>query len=278
MAKQLAEDYLVRAETSCNNHIAFLPLLEHFLLASGLLLRDIHSAFFSLHDPDDAEPLTMPEYVQRTQLDLAYAVRVEKAVKTVFDQLSKSLFVTAPSSSSPLQPPLPQGEGASTHIGGPDHPILPWSANLQLRDTEGNHQHKKDQFSKRPRSPERPASGSGNNDGTGDGEKAKKRRKPVPAKPRADAFSRSFDPPPLPANATTGKKSKRPLSPDLTPAAAQDNSQASTAPARSKRHKPMTTSPTAEEVSLGDMDVRKSGRLRGKERVIYTKNGIIGRD
>lgn len=276
LAKQLTDDYLVRAESACKDHASFLPLLEHFLLTSGLVLRDVHSAFFSLHDPDDAEPLTMPEYVQRTQLDLAYAVRVENAVKIVLDELSMLLSTNSQSSSSPSHPTIPQGEEALTDVGGPQHPILPWSANLGLESTENHHQHKKEKKSKRPHSPERPDLGSHPGDGKEEGGKPKKRRKPVPSKPREDAFSRSFDPAPLLANATPGKRSKRPLSPDTAPARIGDS--AAPAPAPRKRHKQMPAGSVEDAVTHVDAVVRTSGRLRGKERVVYTKNGIAGKE
>ena len=55
--------------------------LHHFILAAGLLMRDIDKAYFSLADPDDVDNL--PRHVLSTQLGLDFLVQVEGVVAKV---------------------------------------------------------------------------------------------------------------------------------------------------------------------------------------------------
>lgn len=66
------------------------PYLGHFLFLSGLVLRDIREVYFSLNDPDDAEPAYLPQYIVSTQLGLPFVQRIETIVKSIWAQYSAS--------------------------------------------------------------------------------------------------------------------------------------------------------------------------------------------
>ena len=57
--------------------------LLHFLFVAGLVLRDIHAAYFSLNDVDDDEPGDLPQFIKTTQLGLPFSEFIELMVKGV---------------------------------------------------------------------------------------------------------------------------------------------------------------------------------------------------
>ena len=94
--KSAIQYYFEDWENACtDNRRPLLPShLHHFLLAAGLILRDINNAHFSLADPDDADPL--PEHVLYTELGLDFAVRIEGVIAKV-----QPIFALVPPSGSP---------------------------------------------------------------------------------------------------------------------------------------------------------------------------------
>ena len=64
--------------------------LGHFLFLSGLVLRDIREAYFSLNDPDDDEPGYLPQYIITTQLGLSFAQCIELFIKSIWAKYSAS--------------------------------------------------------------------------------------------------------------------------------------------------------------------------------------------
>ena len=67
--------------------------LGHLLFVSGLVLRDIRDAYFSLNDPDDDEPAYLPQYIVSTQLGLPFAQLIESAIKSIWSSYSASQSV-----------------------------------------------------------------------------------------------------------------------------------------------------------------------------------------
>lgn len=76
--------------------------VEHLLLATGLLLRDIHTAHFYLRDPADEElPTVLPDYVVRTQWDLKYSDSVESLLSEVLGACQVLSTKQAPTTNAP---------------------------------------------------------------------------------------------------------------------------------------------------------------------------------
>lgn len=317
-----------------------MPHLEHFVLACGLLLRDISTAYFTLDDPDDTEPLYIPEYIAQTQCDLSYGTHIESVIKTAYEALRAQQEAARSAADArfsgtgnDLIDPQLRTEGPVSF--GVDQTSLP-TGGLQLTD-EAQTSASKAVGTHAILQPLGSPPESSKQQSQADGP-PKKRKKPVPSKPRPDALSRTFDPPleltnePAPAspngskrrhtpegdkNANTGlgiapapRKRRRKAADEAGPGSPADVDQGTGNRSKRKRspdrisneglsgervheeevRKRRKTTKVNPEVSVQqpveksgpsatqtlvhlteDTALRKSGRLRGKDRVTYTK-------
>ncbi|KAK7676826.1 hypothetical protein QCA50_020232 [Cerrena zonata] len=214
------------------------PHVEHLLLTSGLILRDIHDVQFSLRDPEDAEPVEIPDYAQGSSLTLATEDKLLKLLTTVLKMFDKGSTGHASGelrTSGQQATKQPTAKKLKAPKRSREYQATASDKNSTQVPTSTTTTDPKDAASQEAES---------------DAIVPPPRRIPKPSKPRPDALSRTFDPPVvLPTRPSKGRSQ---ADQQALPYAVNSN--------------------TVEESS------RQSGRLKDKGRAVYTKGGEIFRN
>lgn len=254
------DQYLSVWNSAGDSVLSLMPHLEHFVLACGLLLRDISTAYFTLDDPDDTEPLYIPEYISQTQCDLQYGVHIESVIDAAYQALRRQQEEAGSAAEKRsaaiiddlIDPQLRMEEEESLGVDQVPVSQISLQANgLQLTDKT------RTTPSKAPSALQSSGSPHGtSNQPVQPNNQLKKRRKPVPSKPRPDAFSRTFDsPPPKISDPPPTKGSKRLRSPEREPERDPSPARPRPQPRKKRRQQP--------DVPAADLDESISGLESG---------------
>ncbi|KAK7678353.1 hypothetical protein QCA50_018702 [Cerrena zonata] len=268
------------------------PHVEHLLLTSGLILRDIHDMQFSLRDPEDAEPVEIPDYAQGSSLTLATEDKLLKLLTTVLKMFDKGSTGHASGelrTSGQQATKQPTAKKLKAPKRSREYQATASDKNSTQVPTSTTTTDPKDAASQEAES---------------DAIVPPPRRIPKPSKPRPDALSRTFDPsvvlPTRPSKGRSQADQQAPTSqeaesdaivppPRRIPKPSKPRPDAlsrtfdppvvlPTRPSKGRSQADQQALPYAVNSNTVEESSRQSGRLKDKGRAVYTKGGEIFRN